>query len=142
MLEVDEDSRLGRELMPEAPATTPTLSPTMTRLRDFYQQACEMLAAAGVAQYEISNFARVTPELQDSEYKVTSRAILEILDAPALLGFGVDAHSMLQLVEGRASAPVRVRTAACGVGIAALGCPSERSSATVGGHDDLDRNSR
>ena len=137
MLEVDEDSRLGRELIAGGARYHAHFVPDDDATADFYQQACEMLAAAGVAQYEISNFARVTPELQDSELQSNeSRHNLKYWTRQPYLGFGVDAHSMLQLVEGRASAPVRVGTAACGVGIAALGCPSERSSATVGGHDD------
>jgi len=41
--------------------------------------------AAGIPQYEISNFAR--PD--------SNRDTPEILDAAALSGFGVDAHSML-----------------------------------------------
>jgi oxygen-independent coproporphyrinogen-3 oxidase len=46
------------------------------------------------------------------------------------LGFGVDAHSMLEpipVMNGRAPSPVRV-------GTAALGCPAERSSAVVRGN--------
>jgi oxygen-independent coproporphyrinogen-3 oxidase len=84
-----------------------------------------MLAAAGIAQYEISNFARTAPQLQSNE----SRHNLRYWTRQPYLGFGVDAHSMLEPVEGRASSPVRVATAA-------LGCPAERSSAAASGHSN------
>jgi oxygen-independent coproporphyrinogen-3 oxidase len=130
MLEVDQDSRLGRELIAGGARYHAHFVPDDDATADFYQQACEMLAAAEIAQYEISNFARVTPESQDSELQSNeSRHNLKYWKRQPYLGFGVDAHSMLELMEERASAPVRV-------GTAALGCPAERSSATVGGHDN------
>jgi len=129
MLEVDEDSRLGRELIAGGARYHAHFVPDDDATADFYQQACEMLASAGIAQYEISNFARVVPrnsELQNNE----SRHNLKYWSRQPYLGFGVDAHSMLEpipLMNGRGSSPVRV-------GTAALGCPAERSSATAGGH--------
>ena len=48
--------------------------------------ACERLKAAGVRQYEISNFARPGYE---------SRHNLKYWTRQPYLGFGVDAHSML-----------------------------------------------
>jgi coproporphyrinogen III oxidase-like Fe-S oxidoreductase len=53
----------------------------------FYETACETLNAAGVAQYEISNFARPGVE---------SRHNLKYWTRRPYLGFGVDAHSMLR----------------------------------------------
>jgi oxygen-independent coproporphyrinogen-3 oxidase len=115
MLEVDADSRLGRELIAGGARYHAHFVPDDDATADFYQQACQMLDAAGIAQYEISNFARVTPELQDSELQSNeSRHNLKYWTRQPYLGFGVDAHSMLPLVEGRASSPVRVGTAAGG----------------------------
>jgi oxygen-independent coproporphyrinogen-3 oxidase len=123
MLEVDEDSRLGRELIAGGARYHAHFVPNDDATADFYEQACQMLASAGIAQYEISNFARVAPrspgdELQNNE----SRHNLKYWTRQPYLGFGVDAHSMLDLVWGRVPSPVRV-------GTAALGCPAERSSA-------------
>jgi len=127
MLEIDEDSRLGRELIAGGARYHAHFVPDDDATADFYEQACEMLAAAGIAQYEISNFARVAPrnsELQNNE----SRHNLKYWTRQPYLGFGVDAHSMLEpLVWGRTPSPVHV-------GTAALGCPAERSSAVVRGH--------
>jgi oxygen-independent coproporphyrinogen-3 oxidase len=53
---------------------------------DFYEVACERLNAAGIEQYEISNFAR-------TEYE--SRHNLKYWTRQPYFGFGVDAHSML-----------------------------------------------
>jgi oxygen-independent coproporphyrinogen III oxidase len=119
MLEVDDDSRLGRELIAGGARYHAHFVPDDDATADFYQQACEMLASAGIAQYEISNFARVA---------LQSRHNLKYWTRQPYLGFGVDAHSMLEpLVEERASSPVHV-------GTAALGCPAEPSSAVVRGH--------
>ena len=114
MLEVDEDSRLGRELIAGGARYHAHFVPDDDKTADFYQQACEMLAAAGIAQYEISNFARVAPRSQNNG----SRHNLKYWTRQPYLGFGVDAHSMLELVEGRAPSPVQ----------------AERSSAVAGGH--------
>src|SRR5208283_5468533 len=61
MLEVDDDSRLGRELIAGGARYHAHFVPDEDATADFYQQACEMLEAASMAQYEISNFARVAP---------------------------------------------------------------------------------
>ena len=53
---------------------------------DLYEAACQRLNAAGVCQYEISNFARPGQE---------SRHNLKYWTRQPYLGFGVDAHSML-----------------------------------------------
>jgi oxygen-independent coproporphyrinogen-3 oxidase len=53
---------------------------------DFYEVACERLNAAGIEQYEISNFAREGFESQHN---------LKYWTRQPYLGFGVDAHSML-----------------------------------------------
>jgi oxygen-independent coproporphyrinogen-3 oxidase len=103
MLEVDDDSRLGRELIAGGARYHAHFVPDDDATADFYQQACEMLALAGIAQYEISNFARAE-ELQ-------SRHNLKYWTRRPYLGFGVDAHSMLEgTVEGRSALPVRFAT--------------------------------
>src|SRR5437660_12670429 len=52
-----------------------------------YEMACERLNAAGVRQYEISNFARSGHE---------SKHNLKYWTRQPYIGFGVDAHSMLR----------------------------------------------
>jgi len=120
MLEVDDDSRLGRELLAGGARYHAHFVPDDDATADFYQQACEMLAAAGIEQYEISNFARVTPHLGNMELgnrksgnkelqSNQSRHNLKYWTRQPYMGFGVDAHSMLEtfpLVERRASSPV------------------------------------
>ena len=91
MLEVDDDSRLGRELIAGGARYHAHFVPDDDATADFYQQACEKLAAAGIAQYEISNFARVAAQSQSSE----SHHNLKYWTRQPYLGFGVDAHSML-----------------------------------------------
>src|SRR6266478_6998654 len=58
MLEVDEDSRLGRELIAGGTRYHAHFVPDEEATADFYLQACDSLNATGIAQYEISNFAR------------------------------------------------------------------------------------
>ena len=86
MLEVDEDSRLGRELMAGGTRYHAHFVPEEDATADFYLAACEQLEAAGLAHYEISNFARAGFE---------SRHNLRYWTRQPYLGFGVDAHSML-----------------------------------------------
>ena len=86
MLEVDEDSRLGRELLAGGMRYHAHFVPDEEAVTDFYSQACERLASAGIAQYEISNFARERFE---------SRHNLKYWTRQPYFGFGVDAHSML-----------------------------------------------
>src|SRR5581483_4639108 len=86
MLEVDEDSRLGRELMAGGTRYHAHYVPDDELTADLYVAACERLNAARVRQYEISNFA--TPGRE-------SRHNLKYWKRQPYLGFGVDAHSML-----------------------------------------------
>jgi len=86
MLEVDEDSRLGRELIAGGTRYHAHFVPDDEATADFYVEACETLKKAGVPQYEISNFARAGFE---------SRHNLKYWTRQPYLGFGVDAHSML-----------------------------------------------
>ena len=103
MLEVDEDSRLGRELIAGGARYHAHFVPDDDATADFYQQACETLASAGIAQYEISNFARTASHSKNGELQSNeSRHNLKYWTRQPYLGFGVDAHSMLELVWGRA----------------------------------------
>ena len=86
MLEVDEDSRLGRELMAGGTKYHAHFVPDDDLTAEFYETACERLNAAGIQQYEISNFAQEGFE---------SRHNLKYWTRQPYLGFGVDAHSML-----------------------------------------------
>jgi oxygen-independent coproporphyrinogen-3 oxidase len=88
MLEVDEDSRLGRELLAGGQKYHAHFVPDDDFIADQYEVACERLNAASISQYEISNFARPGFE---------SKHNLKYWTRQPYLGFGVDAHSMLVL---------------------------------------------
>ena len=103
MLEVDEDSRLGRELIAGGTRYHAHFVPDDDATADYYLQACERLNAAGIVQYEISNFAR-NLHAGAAEHPITrspdlpmysSRHNLKYWTRQPYLGFGVDAHSML-----------------------------------------------
>jgi oxygen-independent coproporphyrinogen-3 oxidase len=95
MLEVDEDSRLGRELIAGGTRYHAHFVPDEDVTADLYVMACDLLKAAGVVQYEISNFAR---------QGYASRHNLKYWTRQPYLGFGVDAHSMLPSSENGAGA--------------------------------------
>ncbi len=90
MLEVDDDSRLGRELIAGGARYHAHFVPNEDATADFYQHACDMLNAAGIEQYEISNYARAEDNASNQ-----SRHNLKYWTRQPYLGFGVDAHSML-----------------------------------------------
>ncbi|MBZ5722650.1 MAG: radical SAM family heme chaperone HemW [Acidobacteriia bacterium] len=90
MLEVDEDSRLGRELIAGGTRYHAHFVPDEELTADLYESACQRLDAAGVCQYEISNFARAGYE---------SRHNLKYWIRQPYLGFGLDAHSMLPALD-------------------------------------------
>jgi oxygen-independent coproporphyrinogen-3 oxidase len=87
MLEVDEDSRLGREMLAEGGRYGASAAPTEDETAAWYAAACTWLESAGVHQYEISNFARAGH---------TSRHNTKYWRRQPYLGFGLDAHSMLR----------------------------------------------
>lgn len=91
MLEVDEDSRLGRELLAGGNRYHAHFVPDEDAVTRFYNTAGEQLDASGIRQYEISNFARAGCE---------SRHNLKYWTRQPYFGFGVDAHSMLLAAEG------------------------------------------
>jgi oxygen-independent coproporphyrinogen-3 oxidase len=97
MLEVDEDSRLGHELIAGGTRYHAHHVPDEDLIADMYSVACGRLEAAGVRQYEISNFAR---EAQESRHN------LKYWTRQSYLGFGVDAHSMLWMAEEERLLPI------------------------------------
>ena len=84
MLEVDEDSRLGREMLLGGVRYGASDVPSDDQVADFYETAVERLARSGIPRYEISNFARPGFE---------SRHNLKYWRREPYLGFGADAHS-------------------------------------------------
>ena len=86
MLEVDEDSRLGGELLAGGTRFHAHFVPDDEQTAAFYSTACQRLERAGISQYEISNFARAGHG---------SRHNLKYWQRKPYFGFGLDAHSML-----------------------------------------------
>jgi oxygen-independent coproporphyrinogen-3 oxidase len=93
MLEVDEDSRLGREIVTGGPRYRAAEVPADDLVADFYTEAVETLNQQGIAQYEISNFASPGSESQHN---------LKYWKRQPYLGIGVDASSMLTNTAGHA----------------------------------------
>ena len=91
MLEVDEDSRLGREKLRGGGRYGTRALPEEDHVADWYAAGCEWLEAGGITQYEISNFARPGGE---------SRHNRKYWERKPYLGFGMDAHSMLRAGRG------------------------------------------
>jgi oxygen-independent coproporphyrinogen-3 oxidase len=92
MLEVDEDSRLGNELLAGGSRYHAHHVPDEDLTADLYLTACERLERGGLHQYEISNFACAVTHgigLHDSRHN------LKYWSRQPYMGFGVDAHSML-----------------------------------------------
>jgi oxygen-independent coproporphyrinogen-3 oxidase len=87
MLEVDQDSRLGGEMLLGGIRYGAGLTPSDDAVADFYAEACTALAGQGLAQYEISNFARSGQESRHNQRYWLRRPYL---------GLGLDAHSMLR----------------------------------------------
>jgi oxygen-independent coproporphyrinogen-3 oxidase len=96
MLEVDEDSRLGREMLKAEDREQGTGNrlrygadavASEDEIAEWYGAGCEWLEAGGVRQYEISNFAREG---------FASRHNEKYWRREPYVGFGLDAHSMLR----------------------------------------------
>jgi oxygen-independent coproporphyrinogen-3 oxidase len=90
MLEVDEDSRLGREMLGGGARYYAELVPTDDAIAQMYSAAIETLARAGLAQYEISNFCRTGFQ---------SRHNLRYWQRRPYLGLGLDASSALHAAD-------------------------------------------
>jgi len=89
MLEIDQDSRLGEEILRGGARYGAADAPSEDRTAAFYETAVERLARMGLPRYEISNFARPGFE---------SRHNLKYWRLAPYAGFGADAHSF----DGRA----------------------------------------
>ncbi|HEX3940621.1 MAG TPA: radical SAM family heme chaperone HemW [Acidobacteriaceae bacterium] len=91
MLEVDEDSRLGRELLGGGGRYHAASVPGEELTAALYEAGIARLEKDGLRQYEISNFARPGCESQHN---------LKYWRRQPYLGFGLDAHSFLQRADG------------------------------------------
>ena len=86
MLEIDEDSRLGRELISGGGRYSAGLVPNDDTIAQMYEEALSTFSAADLKQYEISNFSRPGAE---------SKHNLRYWQRRPYLGLGLDASSML-----------------------------------------------
>lgn len=75
MLEVDDDSRLGRELIAGGTRYHAHFVPDDDATADFYLEACAILNSAGIHQYEISNFARTASDPHENETRYSSKCV-------------------------------------------------------------------
>jgi oxygen-independent coproporphyrinogen-3 oxidase len=84
LLEVDEGSRLGSELLRGGSRYSAGDVPGDDEMAEFYDAACSVLGAAGYQHYEISNWAKPG---------YASRHNLKYWRRAPYLGFGAGAHS-------------------------------------------------
>jgi len=84
LLEVDEGSRLGSEVLRGGKRYSAGDVPGDDEMAEFYETACSVLGAAGYEHYEISNWGRPG---------FASRHNLKYWRREAYLGFGAGAHS-------------------------------------------------
>jgi len=95
MLEVDDESRLGRELLSHGKRYGAESVASEDETAERYAEACVRLEAGGARQYEISNFAR--EEVTGTDHR--SQHNVKYWKREPYLGFGLDAHSMLRCSE-------------------------------------------
>jgi oxygen-independent coproporphyrinogen-3 oxidase len=84
MMEIDEGSRLGLEVLRGGARYSARDLPSEEEMAEFYETAQAVLKAAGYEQYEISNWAKPG---------YASRHNLKYWRRQAYLGFGAGAHS-------------------------------------------------
>jgi oxygen-independent coproporphyrinogen-3 oxidase len=84
IFEIDEDSRLGKEILASGSRYGASDLPSDDLTAEFYETAVEYLAGIGLARYEISNFAR--PGMESAHN-------LKYWRLEPYAGFGLDAHS-------------------------------------------------
>jgi oxygen-independent coproporphyrinogen III oxidase len=84
LLEVDEGSRLGKELLASGTRYSAEAVPSEDEMGEFYEMAQEKLGAGGYRHYEISNWAKPGLEAKHN---------LKYWKREAYLGFGAGAHS-------------------------------------------------
>ena len=85
MLEVDEDSRLGKEMLAGGARYGAADTPEEDAVADFYETAVERLAELGIARYEISNFARPGSESAPQHEVLEAGAVRRFRRRRALL---------------------------------------------------------
>jgi len=98
MLEIDEGSRLGREVASGGLKYHAPQVPTDDVIAEMYSEAVDFLCGRGLTQYEISNFAS---DRRESTHN------LKYWQRKPYLGLGLDAHSMLRT---RSGTPLRFAT--------------------------------
>ena len=91
LLEVDEESRLGREVLAEGLRYHAAEVPGDDMMASFYERTITRLSDAGMAQYEISNFSHPGFESQHN---------LRYWLRRPYLGIGLDASSALRCTHG------------------------------------------
>lgn len=96
LFELDAESRLGGEILAGGTRYGAAEMPDPDETADWYEAAAETLGQAGLAQYEISNFARPGFASRHNERYWLRRPYL---------GFGLEAHSFLRA--GGAVDPIR-----------------------------------
>lgn len=84
MMEIDEGSRLGLEVLQNGERYSAKAIPSDDSIADFYEHGCRQLAAAGYRHYEISNWGLPACE---------SRHNLKYWRREPYFGFGAGAHS-------------------------------------------------
>ena len=84
MLEVDDDSRLGAEILLGGKRYGANDVPSDDAIGNFYETAVELLQSHGIHRAEISNFARTGAESVHN---------LKYWKREPYIGFGADAHS-------------------------------------------------
>ena len=93
MLEVDEDSRLGKEMLAGGVRYHSGAVPKDDTIATMFEEAADRLGSAGLMHYELSNFAVCGRE---------SKHNLKYWKRQPYLGVGLDAHSMLRAAGGGA----------------------------------------
>jgi oxygen-independent coproporphyrinogen III oxidase len=84
MMEIDEESRLGLEVLQSGERYSARALPSDDSMANYYEHGCQQLAAAGYGHYEISNWG--LPGLE-------SRHNLKYWRREPYFGFGAGAHS-------------------------------------------------
>ncbi len=84
LFEVDEDSRLGLEILNNGSRYSAGAVPDSDVMAEFYETAVDRLHGTGIERYEISNFAK-------PGFESAHNLKYWLLDP--YVGFGVDAHS-------------------------------------------------
>jgi oxygen-independent coproporphyrinogen-3 oxidase len=84
IFEIDEDSRLGNEILTNGSRYGAPDLPNDDLTAELYEMAIDYLAGIGLARYEISNFAR---------HGLESAHNLKYWRLEPYIGFGLDAHS-------------------------------------------------